>query len=57
MGRFLKIDCLEFDGGANDQRLNYLEKEENIIKEVCLKEFKKIYNVNKNKYDFEYDFN
>ena len=37
--------------------MNYLEKEENIIKEVFLKEFKKIYNANKNKCDFEYDFN
>lgn len=37
--------------------INYLDKEENIIKEVCLNQFEKIYNDNKNKYDFEYDFN
>ena len=31
--------------------INYLEKEENLIKDVCL-EFKKIYEKNKENYEF-----
>ena len=39
----------------NDLCINYLNKQENIKKEDCLKEFNRISNQKKDKYNLEYD--